>query len=80
MELQREIAILEEQLRTTQKSIEEKLAQLTAQSQQATQAAEKTNDAVGGLGRRLDEQAKNLTVPVANIGSKVDQRKVSIGS
>ncbi|MFB3778395.1 MAG: tetratricopeptide repeat protein [Bryobacteraceae bacterium] len=73
MELQREIAILEEQLRTTQKSIEDKLAELTAQSQQATQAAGKTNDAVGGLEKRLDEQAKSLTVPVANIGSKVDQ-------
>jgi tol-pal system protein YbgF len=73
MELQREVAILEEQLRTVQKSIEDKLAQLTVQAQQAAEASGKTNATFADLDRRLADQGKSLTAPVANIGLKVDQ-------
>lgn len=73
MELQREVAILEEQLRTVQKSIEDKLAQLSVQSQRAADAASATNASVAALDQRLGEQGKSLTVPVASIGLKVDQ-------
>jgi tol-pal system protein YbgF len=73
MELQREVAILEEQLRTVQKSIEDKLAQLTEQLQQATEASGKTGSSVAALDQRVAEQGKVLTAPVANIGLKVDQ-------
>jgi TolA-binding protein len=73
MELQREVAILEEQLRTVQKSIEDKLAQLTVQAQRAADAASASNASVAALDQRLGEQGKSLTVPVASIGLKVDQ-------
>ncbi len=73
MELQREVAILEEQLRTVQKSIEDKLAQLTTQAQQATEASSKTNASVADIEKRFEEQGKSLTVPVASINVKVDQ-------
>jgi len=73
MELQREVAILEEQLRTVQKSIEDKLAQLTQQAQQAAEASGRTNSSLAELDRRVGEQGKSLNQPVANIGLKVDQ-------
>ncbi len=73
MELQREVAILEEQLRTVQKSIEDKLAQLAQQAQQATEASGKTNSSIAALEKRVGEQGKSLTEPVANVGLKVDQ-------
>ena len=73
MELQREVALFGDQLRAMQKSIEEKLAQLSQQSQDATAAANKANAAVGDIEKRLEEQGKSLTAPVAGIGSKVDQ-------
>ncbi len=73
MELQREVAILEDQLRTVQKSIEDKLAQLTQQVQQAAEASGKANSSVAALEQRVGEQGKSLTAPVANIGLKVDQ-------
>jgi len=73
MELQREVALFGDQLRTLQRSIEEKLAQLSQQLQQATEAANKTNASVADLERRVGEQGKSLTAPVAGIGAKVDQ-------
>jgi TolA-binding protein len=73
MELQREVAILEDQVRAMQKSIEEKLAQIGQQAQQATEAAGKTNSSIADLDKRIGEQSKTLAVPVAGIGSKVDQ-------
>jgi tol-pal system protein YbgF len=73
MELQREVAILEEQLRTAQKSIEDKLAQLAQQVQQAVEASGRANSAVAALDQRVGEQGKSLTEPVANIGLTVGQ-------
>ncbi len=73
MELQREVAILEDQVRAMQKSIEDKLAQIGQQAQQATEASGKTNAAVADLERRVGDQSKTLAVPVAGIGAKVDQ-------
>jgi TolA-binding protein len=73
MELQREVALFGDQLRTLQRSFEEKLAQLSQQLQQAAEAANKTNASVADLDRRVGEQSKNLTAPVAGIGAKVDQ-------
>jgi tol-pal system protein YbgF len=73
MELQREVAILEDQVRALQKSLEEKLELLSQEARQAADAARSTNASVAGLEQRLGEQSKTLSVPVASIGAKVDE-------
>ncbi len=73
MELQREVALFGDQLRTMQRLIDEKLAELARQAQQATSAANATNASVAELDKRIEGQSRTLTAPVATIGSKVDQ-------
>jgi len=73
MELQREVALFGDQLRTLQRSIDEKLAEVTQQLQQAAEASNRTNASVGELEKRLEGQSKSLTAPVATISTKVDQ-------
>ncbi len=73
MELQREIAILEDQVRALQKSLEEKLADLSQQAREATDASRSTNTSIAGLEQKLGEQSKTLAAPVATIGAKVDE-------
>ncbi len=87
IELNRELLNLEDQVRGLQKSIEEKLAQLQQQVQQATEANGKTSGSVEAMDARLREQSKTLAEPVAVIGAKVDQMasefqalKESVGS
>jgi TolA-binding protein len=73
LELQREVAMLEDQVRTMQKAIDEKLSQLVQQGQQQSEATSKTNASVGALDKRFAEQEKSVAVPMANMGLKVDQ-------
>lgn len=87
VELNRELLNLEDQVRGLQKSIEEKLAQLQQQVQQATEANGKTSGSVAAMDSLLREQGKTLAEPVAAIGAKVDQMasefqalKESVGS
>jgi len=87
IELNRELLNLEDQVRALQKSIEEKLAQLLQQVQQAAEANSKTSASVEAMDTRLREQSKTLAEPVAAIGAKVDQMasefqalKESVGS
>ncbi len=78
VQLQREIAIFEDQLRNMQKLIEEKLAQLSQQAQQATEAAGRTQASFAELEARINEQNKAVAQPVATIGSKVDQMSAEL--
>lgn len=77
VELQREVAQLQEQVRTLQRTLDEKLAELKVLVQQALDNTAKVNTAVAvmdaGVRDRLREQAGNLVGPVAAIGTKVDQ-------
>ncbi len=77
VQLQRDIAILQDQLQAVQKALDEKTAQLSLLIQQAVDGVNKSNTAVVALDNnlrdRMREQEKNVSHPVANIGSKVDQ-------
>lgn len=77
VELQRDIAQLQDQVRQLQRSQDDKLGQLTALIQQALDASNKANTAIamlqGSLTDRIGQQAKDLVGPVAGVGTKVDQ-------
>src|SRR5271155_3376580 len=77
VELQRDVALLQEQLRTLQRSQDEKLSGLVVLVQQAVDAANKANTAVallqGGMQQSLKEQQKSVVDPVVGVGAKIDQ-------
>lgn len=77
LEMQRDIALLQDQVRTMQRSQDEKLAQLTLLIQQALEASNKANTSMAvlqnSLTDRIGEQAKNMVGPVTSVGTKVDQ-------
>jgi tol-pal system protein YbgF len=77
VELQRDIAILQDQVRTMQRTLDEKLAQMTLLVQQSLDSINKANTSLAVLENnvrdRLREQEKNVSQPVAGINSKVDQ-------
>lgn len=77
LELQRDIALLQDQVRTMQRSQDEKFGQLTAMIQQSVEEARRTSTALatlqGSLTTSVGEQAKSLVMPVQGLGTKVDQ-------
>jgi len=77
VELQRDVALLQEQVRTLQRSQDEKLSGLTVLVQQAVDAANKANTAVallqGGMQQTLKDQQKSVVEPVVGVGTKIDQ-------
>lgn len=77
VELQREIAGLQEQIRAMQTAVTERLAQIQVMAQQAQDASIRADKSVGVLEGaivgRLRDQEKQLAGPVATIGLKVDQ-------
>jgi len=77
VELQRDVALLQEQVRTLQRSQDEKLSGLTVLVQQAVDAANKANTAVallqGGMQQTLKDQQKSVVEPVVGVGAKIDQ-------
>jgi tol-pal system protein YbgF len=77
VELQREIALLGEQVRSLRSAMDEQFNRLTLLVQQAADTAARTNTAVASLDndlrQRLREQEASVGRPVAAIGTKVDQ-------
>ncbi len=77
IELQRDMALLQDQIRQLQRSVDEKLAALTVLVQQSVDGAGKANTAVAVLDstlrERLREQEKTLVGPVAGLGTRIDQ-------
>jgi len=77
MELQRDMALLQDQVRSMQRSIDENMAALKVLAQQSLDGIAKLNTSMAVLersvGDRLREQEKSLVNPVATVGSKVDQ-------
>jgi len=77
IELQRDIALLQDQVRTLQRSHDEKISALTALLQQSIDAANRSNTAVAVLqntiNERFGEQSKSVGGTVAGVGNKVDQ-------
>jgi tol-pal system protein YbgF len=80
-ELQRDVAQLQDMVRSMQQSQNEKLAAMTVLVQQALDAATKANTAVAVLDNNirqtLRDQEKNVVPPIAGLGAKVDQMSTS---
>jgi TolA-binding protein len=77
VELQRDIALLQDQVRSLQTSMNEKLAQLQMLVQQSLDSSNKANTAVAvldsGIRDRMRDQEKSVAGPVAGVGAKLDQ-------
>ncbi|MEX2262826.1 MAG: outer membrane protein assembly factor BamD [Bryobacteraceae bacterium] len=75
-ELQRDVALLQDQVRTMQRSIDEKMGAMMVLLQQTLDSSNKSNTSVAvldsALRDRLRESEKNVAAPVAGLGSKVD--------
>lgn len=84
VELQRDVAQIQEQLRNLQRSQDEKLSGLTVLVQQALEAANKANTSVAvlenGIRQNLRDQEKNVVGPVAGVGTKIDQMSTDFQS
>lgn len=77
VELQRDVAQLQDQVRTLQSAFDTKMATLTTQVQQAADSANRTSTALAGLQgaiqEQLREQGKQVAGPVVNLSSKLDE-------
>ncbi len=77
VELQRDVAQLQDQLRNLQSAFDTKMATLTTQVQQAAEAATRTSTALAGLQgaiqEQLREQGKLVVGPVIGVNAKIDE-------
>jgi tol-pal system protein YbgF len=77
LELQRDVADLQDQVRKLRTAFDEKTTTLTVLVQQAVDASNKANVAIagiqGGIEQQLRQQGKDVVGPVAGVGAKVDQ-------
>jgi TolA-binding protein len=77
MELQRDVALLQDQVRTLQSALDQKVATILALTQQTLDSVNRTNTAVAVMENRFNDtmkqQQQSLTGPVANVGQKLDQ-------
>jgi tol-pal system protein YbgF len=75
-EIQRDILLMQDQIRSLQRSQDEKMAAMQVLVQQILDSANKANTAVAVLDsamrERMKEQEKMLVGPVAGVGAKVD--------
>lgn len=76
-ELQRDVGLLQEQVRTLQNSQNEKLAALTEIARMALDAANKANASVtmiqSGFQQNLKDQESKVVTPVIGLGTRMDQ-------
>ena len=77
MELQRDVALLQDQVRMLQSSIDQKVAAIQTLTQQTLDSVNRTNTAVAVMENRFNDaikqQQQDVSVPVANVGQKLDQ-------
>lgn len=75
-ELQRDVALLQQQVRDLQRSQDDKLGEMRAILNQTLDAAQKTATALAvlesGMRDRMRDQEKSVAAPVASLGAKVD--------
>ena len=76
-ELQRDVAMLQDQVRTLQRAIDEKTSIMQTLLQQTLDQANKSNTAIAVLQSNfretLQEQQRSVSAPIAGVGSRVDQ-------
>jgi TolA-binding protein len=73
VELQRDVATLQDQVRSLERSFNEKMGGLTTLVQQTIDSINKLNTNVAVLDASMRDREKNLATPVTAVGSKVDQ-------
>ena len=84
VELQRDLALLQEQVRSLQRSQDEKFAAIQVLVQQALDSANKTSTSVALLQNNLlqsfKDQQKSVVDPVVGVGAKLDQMTTDVGA
>ena len=77
VELQRDVALLQDQLRTLQRSLDEKTAALQALVQQTLDSVNRSNTSVAVMENQVTQslkgQSDKLVAPIATLGAKIDQ-------
>jgi len=77
VELQRDVALLQDQVRALQQSLDQRVGSLQALVQQTLDASNRTSTAVAVMQDRfndaLKQQQQSVAGPVANVGNKLDQ-------
>jgi tol-pal system protein YbgF len=83
-ELQRDVALLQEQVRQLQQSQDKQLATLTALIQQAVDAANRANTAVAviqsGFQQNISQQESKVVAPVVGLSTRMDNLANSFGT
>jgi tol-pal system protein YbgF len=76
VQLQRDVALLQDDVRTLQRSLDEKMAALRTLVEQTYSATGKAGTSIAvlesGIRDRMAEQQKTLAGPVVNMGAKID--------
>ena len=84
VELQRDLALLQEQVRTLQRSQDEKFSAIQTLVQQALDSANKTSTSVALLQNNLlqsfKDQQKSVVNPVVGVGAKLDQMTTDVSA
>jgi tol-pal system protein YbgF len=82
--LQRDVFLLQEEVRNLQKSLNEKMTEIRTLVEQTLASSNKSGTSVAvlesGIRDRMVEQQKSLTTPVINMGVKIDQMANDFGS
>ena len=79
-ELQRDVAILQDQLRAVQKSLDENLAAMKALQQTTLDQVNRSNTSLAVLDSGMRDRLKDsVSAPVTNMGSKVDTMTQEFG-
>lgn len=77
VELQRDVAQLQDQVRALQSSFDQRMAAIQVLVQQAADSAGKASNSVatlqGAIQEQLRSQGKDVVAPVANLATKVDE-------
>jgi TolA-binding protein len=77
VELQRDVAMLQDQVRNLQSSLDQKMVAIQTLTQQTLDGVGHTTTAVAVMENRFNDtmkqQQQSLTAPVANVGQKLDQ-------
>jgi tol-pal system protein YbgF len=77
IELQRDVAQLQDQVRTLQRTLDERVGNLQAMSQQSNDTATRIDKALAlmeeHINSALRQQQASVSAPVANLGNKLDQ-------
>jgi TolA-binding protein len=84
VELSRDVALLQEQMRAMQRSQDEKFSAIQVLVQQALDAANKTSTSVALLQNNLQQsfkdQQKSVVDPVVGVGAKLDQMSTDVSA